>query len=431
MKPAFLQDAIKANALKKIQKRDRGEWKEPVIKQHKMTAEEFAAAKQAEKPRSYAAASSPMMGGAVSTGPDPTTMKLLETVQYDLRTCKNENQLLRTELNKSKDEVSTMRNEIKNCVEENKKLRSEVSKINDILQGLLRDSKNTSSQSSTPIYSSSASSVDSEGLKVAQAELRRLNLEVSSLRDDLKDVQKENSKLKETITTISKESSKTDDLTRKIRSDVTSLRDDLNAVQNENNTLKEKIVSVSKAAAASKSNDVVVTKEIPITTTTSLQRSKTPEPKRASVTASAPVTPTAKKSSTSTATSVKSPTKTPKKEEERSSSSSTSNVASGTGNVHIEPFTAEKLEYHQRKDESFQHYIKTKEGLYPMKDMSVASVDTYRIVQFYKKVYIPIKLREKVIVHYENTYGIMAGTDKLKENCIWPDMDSDIQKYRQ
>ena len=85
MKPQSLQDAIKAQALAKARKREGGGWKEPLVKQHKVTADDLKASPKVQSPMAAAplctAASAPMNSSEVTAIKNMMQMKLMPLVE--------------------------------------------------------------------------------------------------------------------------------------------------------------------------------------------------------------------------------------------------------------------------------------------------------------------------------------------------------------
>ena len=93
----------------------------------------------------------------------------------------------------------------------------------------------------------------------------------------------------------------------------------------------------------------------------------------------------------------------------------------------LEPHKAEDLVEHQRLDKALRHFIKTKEGLYDSKYMSIREEKGGSLVCFKKKIYIPLKLREKTIQYYKNEHVTDSiALEALRKNCCWPDLEKDF-----
>jgi hypothetical protein len=92
----------------------------------------------------------------------------------------------------------------------------------------------------------------------------------------------------------------------------------------------------------------------------------------------------------------------------------------------LEPHAAEDLLASQRKDKALRHFLKTKEGLFDSKYMSLREVPGGNLVLFKKKIYIPEKLRSKTIQYYRDEYSGGEALEKMRKNCCWPDMETDF-----
>jgi hypothetical protein len=94
----------------------------------------------------------------------------------------------------------------------------------------------------------------------------------------------------------------------------------------------------------------------------------------------------------------------------------------------LDPHTAKEIVEGQRTDKALRIFMKTKEGLYDPKYMSIRDESgAGSIVCFKRKVYIPENLRTKTIKHYkrynENDSLALAA---MRKNCCWPDMEKDF-----
>ena len=71
--------------------------------------------------------------------------------------------------------------------------------------------------------------------------------------------------------------------------------------------------------------------------------------------------------------------------------------------------------------------MKTKEGLYESKYMSIREEKGGNLVCFKKKIYIPQALREKTIDFYKSEHSTDSiALAALRKNCCWPDLEKDF-----
>ena len=301
MKPQSLQEAIKAQALAKARRREGGGWKEPVVKQHKITAEEMkaCASPEAQTPMNtipiYTVAASSINNEEVTVIKDLMQMQLLPLVES-----------LSQELKQQKSAISAMQEENKdlsNCLE-------------------------------------------------------RQNHTISSLKQ-------ENRELKEMIQQQS-----------------ASL---LSALRADNNELK----ALLKEQTKKNETELTSSSATPIT----------------------PVAQSRPKLSVPMSPYFSSPPASPSKKAKPPAS--------------LEPHAAEDLLAAQRKDKALRHFMKTKEGLFDSKYMSLREVSGGNVVLFKKKIYIPEKLRSKTIQYYRAEYSDSEALEKMRKNCCWPDMETD------
>jgi FtsZ-binding cell division protein ZapB len=152
MKPGFLQDAIKAKALK-LQK----EGVEPVVKQHKMTKEEFLSVKELETPNKHRNNhcenhDAPIMM-MTPTCLDPKTLQLLELVQRDIKHIKEENIKLKNEINQSTETHESLKKTIQEIKNDYVQLRKDFQSFKDDVLGSIYDIKRSSIAKTTSMSS--------------------------------------------------------------------------------------------------------------------------------------------------------------------------------------------------------------------------------------------------------------------------------------
>jgi len=93
----------------------------------------------------------------------------------------------------------------------------------------------------------------------------------------------------------------------------------------------------------------------------------------------------------------------------------------------MEPHAVEDLLTAQRKDPALRQFMKTKEGLFEPKYLSVREVEGGSLVLFKKKFYIPERLRSKTIQYYKNEYQTESkALEVLRKNCCWPELEKDF-----
>jgi hypothetical protein len=118
MKPQSLQDAIKAQALRKEKARQSGGWKEPVVKQHKVTAEELQKSPRRmqvplDAPPIYM--SSPTSPTGVSNNIELVSLKkMLSEMQAELKRQRNDITALQNENRRLQETIESMSSEKEN-----------------------------------------------------------------------------------------------------------------------------------------------------------------------------------------------------------------------------------------------------------------------------------------------------------------------------
>lgn len=93
----------------------------------------------------------------------------------------------------------------------------------------------------------------------------------------------------------------------------------------------------------------------------------------------------------------------------------------------LEPHSVEDLAKYQRLDEALRYFMKTKQGLYDSKYLSIREEKGGNLVCFKNKIFIPHKLREKTIRHYKSEHPTDSiALAALRKNCCWPDLEKDF-----
>lgn len=136
MKPQNLQDAIKASASKKKDKISTGGWKEPVVKKHKMSAEEYKQIKKPQAPMAVAGAPSYASGSSAGT-------EIIQQMQRERNELKKETSSLLSELKEQRREMKEYHQELKDNRSEMAQLRKDMAKMSQDMVGLKQGAKST------------------------------------------------------------------------------------------------------------------------------------------------------------------------------------------------------------------------------------------------------------------------------------------------
>jgi hypothetical protein len=173
MKPQSLQDAIKAQAMEKAAKRAR-EWKEPEVKTHRISAEEFKSAKA--KPVQSPAAATPVYSASNS--------------------------------GVSLEAFNSMKNQIMQQLSEMKEIRNMLTEFREEMKNLGGGSKNNSSSGTTHDLQSDLTEFRKEmkelkeenrAMKVECSAIGEMKIELASVREDMKVLLAENKSLREEL----------------------------------------------------------------------------------------------------------------------------------------------------------------------------------------------------------------------------------------
>jgi cell division septum initiation protein DivIVA len=132
-----------------------------------------------------------------------------------------------------------------------------------------------------------------------------------------------------------------------------------------------------------------------------------------------------------TPTSTPKPTVAPEPTPEPETSAENMTVSS-TASDTLAPHTAQEVAHGQASDAKLVAYLEGKSaGMYPKFSMSVRDVDGLKLVFFYKKLYVPEKLREKTLKYYHDKYSSDGSwTRVLAKQVIWPSLDADVTTFK-
>lgn len=93
----------------------------------------------------------------------------------------------------------------------------------------------------------------------------------------------------------------------------------------------------------------------------------------------------------------------------------------------MEPHSAKDIEEGQRQDKVLRQFMKTKEGPFDSKHLSIREESGSNIVCFKKKIYIPENLRSKTIRYYKRSHPTDSeALAALRKNCCWLDLEKDF-----
>ncbi|KAL7564028.1 hypothetical protein ACA910_006939 [Epithemia clementina (nom. ined.)] len=220
MKPQSLQEAIKANALKKKDRFTKGEWKEPVVKKHQITAEDIAAEKAKGKGGIGAAIAG---GGGGASAAETMALKnelamLREEMRSNIRQLKEEQKkaveaaeaagklalaaapsaaaarapapvvdnsykeetaALKNELNSLKTELTTMRTKLAKAVDS---IPADLKDLREELRQIQEDTANARSAPPPPPPPSSNGASHGEADAALVKEVRKTKSEIKELR---------------------------------------------------------------------------------------------------------------------------------------------------------------------------------------------------------------------------------------------------------
>ena len=94
------------------------------------------------------------------------------------------------------------------------------------------------------------------------------------------------------------------------------------------------------------------------------------------------------------------------------------------------PHSAGDVAHAQASDSKLVAALEGKSaGMYPKFSMSVKEVDGLKLVFFYKKLYVPEKLRTKTLQYYYDNHND-DWTRVMAKHVIWPSLDTDVTNFK-
>lgn len=276
MKPQFLQDAIKSAALKKAQKREAGTWKEPVVRQHKVTAEDLAREKTSS---SRPAVPSSGMGGVGSSGiPVTTTMtgdasKLLQQMQQERQSWLQERdallkemKALRVDMQNHSKEMDDLRREMKtvkaqasanggvstsSSQQREEDMAKQIKAIRSELSNVMEQVDNTKSTTTTAVEKLRKDMLTIKNSVAASGSSQATSAAASDVSDDVEALEVEVDKLKREM----KELKSITSITGK---EAKVLRDEMNDLKSSGDSLTE-LKDLRREVAALRKNSASTT----------------------------------------------------------------------------------------------------------------------------------------------------------------------------
>lgn len=208
MKPASLQDAIKQRAAKNIEKVSKGEWKEPVVKSFKVTAEDLKAAKATEGGKGRSSMDS------MSSGPDTTALrqeidmlrnemrnqlKLFSDQQKQLQAAlakaapapvstpdlsekDDKNKDLEKKLDKELSSVRTELSSLRRVLQDVEVIPDEIEEIRDDLKKVRKHVDDLGSRAPGPSIAATEPVNDSKEIEPLLKDIKKVKLEIKEIR---------------------------------------------------------------------------------------------------------------------------------------------------------------------------------------------------------------------------------------------------------
>lgn len=413
---------MNANALQMLQEaaaKKKKAFKDPVVKQVKVTKEQYLQEKAEQEAKKNAKKRflSGTSDDGNTGGPDPRVTELLSQIQRERSALQQEKQQWAQQMQELKAQVQEMRSDLSKVrasgtggggggesvpsqASADSELRQEledcmsrvkaVEKENAKLRKLLDDTK--SEAETAKKMASAAKKAAATSSSPAAPSSGPASEDLDELEERIETLEEKHSKM---ILSMAKDSTTLEDTTDSVKS------------------LEKRVAGLEKATAASSNR------------ANSRARSATRKP--AENTASAATTPASprREAPVSTSKPVVTPEPTPAKEIPSESTTVPSSDILG-------PHTAQEVAHGQASDTKLVAYLEGKSaGMYPKFSMSVKDVDGLKLVFFYKKLYVPEKLREKTLKYYHDKHSSDGSwTRVLAKQVIWPSLDADVTTFK-
>jgi hypothetical protein len=450
MKPTALQDAIKAMAAAKESRRANGEWKEPVVKRHTMTAQEYQT----------------MKGG--STGSNSTTTRTARSPpsgssshphhphHHDSGNSYPNNSAsvdeMKTLLQQMIDERAYMTREKDQCLRQMKDMKSEMKlymegaslAANEAKEAAVNHSSSSTSSvasTSTPTQASIASMVEDAVRRYMQEhqnhEIQTLREQVNVMNTGLKDIRGVVDNLQKTITEMTKVHKVLQLAHDTMQTEHASTITKLSKIEKEMKKIheKEEISRINRNVFDHFDTDHTDHTTSPKSPSKDKSFSSPVTPNQRNVSSSSPQRLPSSGKKPMPSLDLSKPSTVPDDTRSRSLSrnrSQSSGTSSSMMSPTSPPYTSEELYEAQRKDTDLREYMKSnsKSGLpYTAKQTSIEILEGYKLLYFRKRVYIPATLRKATIQFYVATYGDNESLANLSKYCIWPDLEADYHDF--
>jgi len=375
MKPQALQDAIKLQAAKRKKRAAKKEWKDPYVKKHVITADEFKQAKESKK----STLQMPHVSSCLTSSAPSETNNMVQQMQKMKHEFSKEKESLLSDMMNFKGEIDQCRSLMEGIRDElvatksnhddTEQIRTEMHSLRDALKTATK--RNHSKHDETKDYNE---------------EIEQCRSEMEDLRDRL--------------------ANKVD--VDNLRKEISSLRKFVSDLQDENKSLKQDVLKMA--------NSVWKPSKGPenYSTPPGTPGEKSRYSSASEALAMTPGTYKMRKELENIANGLELPTS-PKKK------------------ITIEPLTAAKIARWQGRDKILRDFLKEDNPtplqttqLFPKKLMSIKEIDGHMIVHFKKRIYVPPKLREKTTKWFLDNHSKNLALLEMSNNFIWPKMEHDL-----
>lgn len=435
--------------LKAAADKKKANWKDPVVKEHKITKEQYLQ----EKAEEEAKKKNRKAGLRVATAPDDdgASNAILVQVQRERNLFTQEKMSLLQQMQAMKNAMSQQMQELDSnqgksnsavfddsrLVEVTDRMQKELDSARTQIARLesentaLREKVNQSLESISRLEAKFDRSCSTAAASKPDAVARD---QVARLEQHVTDLEKEQSNMRQKLAGGESTSSPSrQQLCEKIALLEKKLSSLEKSVKKSCARSKTPANKRSKGSSSSSGPDVIA--EVPAAPPISNPLPPPPPLTATSTDSSEPIAPVSPATTQKKLVSPTTPkTKTPKKKKSGNSpsTSKSSPVPTGPINPALAPHATSSLAKAQARDTKLMEFLEKPGGsgaMYPKFSMSIKEIDGHKIVHFYKKVYIPANLCNKTLRYYRDMHGD-EWTRVLAKNVIWPSLDADVTAFK-
>lgn len=451
----FIMNANAIAMLKAAADKKKTNWKDPVVKQVRVTKEQYLQEKAEEEAKKNKKKAF-LMGNTDDAvggggGPDPRVTEALGQIQRERSQLMQEKQQWSTQLEEMKSQMQQMRSQMSALQEQggatsgssnsssgapttaaaDPTVRRDLDEALERLDTVERENERLRKQIETTKAQATEAKSTAEAAK-STAKAAKAALGSSNDNSNNNGNSNTNSgvsdedwdELTERIEVLEEKHSKLILSTARDSDTLEDTKEDVQALQKRVGSLEKAAVAAAKRdrsrarSTTRKTTEVVSSEPVKNTSpTTNTAVSSSGNPSLSSKKEAAPPATIPTDSNSSSEPSREAPSRS------KSSASSSADV--------LGPHTAQEVAHAQASDKNLVAYLGKSggAGMYPKFSMSVKDVDGLKLVFFYKKLYVPETLRPQTLRYYKEHHDA-DWTRTMAKHVIWPSLDTDVTNFK-